>query len=127
MAQQTSNLGRSILTTAAAIVIVIAGLHAGKPLLVPFLIAVFLSVLSLPAVEFMRRKNVPKGVAVLTTVIVGFCLLLSLGLFVAREVQAFAVDLKRSIQESEEGAWYKNTELDPNLVPRLLRAAKNRV
>lgn len=48
----------------AAVMIIIAGLRAARPVLVPFALAVFLVVTSLPILNELRRQRVPNVVAV---------------------------------------------------------------
>ncbi len=55
---------------AASVVVVVAGLSAGSSLLIPLVLAIFLAVLSLPLVEWLRRHHLPRAIAVLLTVIV---------------------------------------------------------
>ena len=57
-----------VLLTVAALVIVLAGMREAQQILLPFLIAVFLAVVSSPAVLWMTSKRVPSGVAVLLVV-----------------------------------------------------------
>jgi AI-2 transport protein TqsA len=57
-----------LLLTAASLVVVVAGLKAGKPLFVPIVLALFLAVLSVPVLGLLRRR-LPVGVAVALTVL----------------------------------------------------------
>ena len=49
----------------AAAVVVIAGLRAAQPLVVPFLIAAFLAVICAPALHWLQKKGVPSWLAIL--------------------------------------------------------------
>ena len=60
--------GARFLVVAASLIVVIAGLQAASQLLLPFLTAVFLAVISLPVMVWLQRKKVPTPLAVLTTV-----------------------------------------------------------
>lgn len=53
----------------AGFVIIVAGMRAAAPLLVPLLVAVFLSMVVLPLVTELQRRKVPSWVAVLLTVL----------------------------------------------------------
>jgi AI-2 transport protein TqsA len=53
-----------ILLTAAAIVIVIAGMRAAAGILMPFLLALFIAVICAPLYQGMRRRHVPTTLAV---------------------------------------------------------------
>ena len=54
-----------ILLTAAALVVIIAGMRAARELIVPFLLAVFIAVVCLPILDWLRYKGVPNLLAVL--------------------------------------------------------------
>ncbi|UCH45142.1 MAG: AI-2E family transporter [Nitrospiraceae bacterium] len=56
------------LITAAAFVIVVAGMRAAEAILVPFLIAVFIAVLCMPTLFWLQKKGVPKSVAMLVVI-----------------------------------------------------------
>jgi predicted PurR-regulated permease PerM len=60
---------RNPLWTAAALVVVVAGLRAGAPLLVPLLVAVFLAIILAPAVSWLARRKVPRFLAILLVVL----------------------------------------------------------
>jgi AI-2 transport protein TqsA len=52
------------LLAAAGIVIVVAGMRAAAPILVPFLLAAFLAVICAPPVFWLQRRRVPAALAV---------------------------------------------------------------
>ncbi|HUG27964.1 MAG TPA: AI-2E family transporter [Gemmatimonadales bacterium] len=65
----TSPVFRYTLIT-AAVIVVIAGLRAAAALFTPFALAVFIAVVSLPAVRFLRRRlRFPSGLAILGIVV----------------------------------------------------------
>jgi AI-2 transport protein TqsA len=55
---------RDKLVGVAALMVIIAGLRAARPVLVPFALAVFLVVTSLPLLRELRRQRVPDALAV---------------------------------------------------------------
>jgi AI-2 transport protein TqsA len=55
---------RDKLIGVAALMVIIAGLRAARPVLVPFALAVFLVVTSLPLLRELRRQRVPEALAV---------------------------------------------------------------
>jgi AI-2 transport protein TqsA len=67
--RSTTTRGLRILLAAASLVIVVAGLRMAAPLLVPLAIAVFVAIVSLPALTALRRIGVPNGVAILLIVL----------------------------------------------------------
>lgn len=77
------NAGRSAafryLITAAALVIVVAGMRAAAPILVPFLLSAFLAVISAPPFFWLQKKRVPKplAIAIVIAVVIGSGLLVA--------------------------------------------------
>ena len=66
--EQRQGAWRSVnvfLLTAAAIVIVIAGMRASAEILMPFLLALFIAVICAPLYQGMRRRHVPTTLAVI--------------------------------------------------------------
>ncbi|MCB1830456.1 MAG: hypothetical protein KDI49_17330, partial [Gammaproteobacteria bacterium] len=49
--------GTGILISAAAFVIVVAGMREAQPLLVPFLLSVFIAIIVTPALSFLRHHR----------------------------------------------------------------------
>jgi len=78
-----------ILLLAASLVVVVAGLKAAAPLILPFLVAVFLAIISFPIVTWLRTHKVPKIVAVAATVLLDIAVLTLLALVVGRSVNEF--------------------------------------
>jgi AI-2 transport protein TqsA len=58
------------LLTAAAVVVVIAGMRASAGILVPFLLAVFVAVICAPLYQAMRRRGLPSSVSMLALVLI---------------------------------------------------------
>ena len=59
-----SDTGMRFLVGAASFVIVVAGLRAAQTLVVPFLLAVFLAVVSVPFMRWLQNKGVPRALAI---------------------------------------------------------------
>lgn len=74
--------GRFLLT-AAAFVIVVAGMRTAEPILVPLIVAAFLAIISTSPVFWLRQKGIPAPLAVLCVVLgvlsIGFVLILIIG------------------------------------------------
>ncbi|MAT71754.1 MAG: hypothetical protein CMJ58_19780 [Planctomycetaceae bacterium] len=70
--------GGSLLVSAAAFVVVVAGLRAAQEIVVPFILAAFLALISLPALNWFQRRGLPGWAAVLAmtaiVVVAGFFL-----------------------------------------------------
>ena len=82
--------GTRFLVVAASIIIVIAGLRQASQLVLPFLTAVFLAVVSFPVMAWLQRKKVPIPLAVLITVVAAAGVVSVLGVAVGRSVNEFA-------------------------------------
>ena len=81
--------GARFLIIAASLVIVVAGLRAAGQLILPFLVSVFLAIISLPLMKWLQRKGAPTGVAVLVTVLADVAVLAGLLIIVGRAVNEF--------------------------------------
>lgn len=75
---------------AAAAVIVIAGLRAAGPILIPLLLAIFLAFVGFPIVQWLCRRGVRLSLAVVVTVLVEFGLLTILGFLMSTTFNDFA-------------------------------------
>lgn len=98
----------------AAIVVVIAGLREAGPILVPFLFAAFLAVISFPAVEWLTARRVPLAIAVSLVLLVAVALLGGLGVIVSQSVKSFtshlpAYEERLAEQISQGRAWIDRT------------------
>ena len=65
MDDHTAVNNRNALVSIAAVVIVIYGMQAAKVLLVPFLLAVFLALITVRPMLWLQRHKVPSFIAVL--------------------------------------------------------------
>ena len=61
-----------ILVTAAAVVILVAGLKLAQDFFIPVLLAAFIATVSFPITSSLRKRKVPRPIAVLLTVLVDF-------------------------------------------------------
>jgi AI-2 transport protein TqsA len=88
----------------AALVLVIAALRVGRPLLAPIALAAFITVVSLPPLQWMRRKGLPLPVAIALIVLMDAIILGGVGLILlqsAVELRAAAPAYVERIQEIE--------------------------
>jgi AI-2 transport protein TqsA len=74
----------------ASISVVVAGLRAGLTLLVPILLAAFLAAVLLPFVAWLERRRVPRGLAVVATILLMLAAFTGPGLVVHDAAQTFA-------------------------------------
>jgi predicted PurR-regulated permease PerM len=84
-----------VMLSAAAFVIVIAGLRAAKDILIPILIAFFLAVLAAQPVAWLRRRRVPGPLAVALVVGVVLLVLSGFGAVVGTSVNEFTDAIPR--------------------------------
>lgn len=73
----------------ASLVVVVAGLKLGAPILVPFAAAFFLALLSLPLLTWLEEHRVPHGLAVTVAILANVALLFGIGALVSSSVQSF--------------------------------------
>ena len=57
-----------VLITMAAFVVVVAGMRAGADIIVPFLLALFIAVISSPALDWLERRGLPRGMAMIVVI-----------------------------------------------------------
>jgi predicted PurR-regulated permease PerM len=87
--QQGQDTGSRVLLVIASLVIVIAGLKASAGLLLPFLISIFLAMVSLPLLNWLKSMRIPNWLAVLVTIIVALGVLVAVAVLVGGSIQEF--------------------------------------
>ena len=80
---------KQFLSTAAAVVIIIAGMKAAAPLLTPFLLSVFIAIICAPAMFWLHKKGAASSIAVLLTVVGVLVMGLTLVIFVSSSIEGF--------------------------------------
>ena len=85
--------GNRFLLTAAAFVVVVAGMRAANDLLVPFLLAIFIAIIFSPLLFWMKRKGVPNGLAVFSVLVFILGIGLIMAVFVGTSVNGFVRSL----------------------------------
>lgn len=98
MADDGARVNR-ILLNLAAFVVIVAGMRAAAPLLVPFLLAVFLAILCATPLRWLIERGVPRVLAVLALVLV----ILALGTVVGAVLGTSLVEFTRSVPRYEAG------------------------
>jgi predicted PurR-regulated permease PerM len=91
------NTGRGpfqrLLLGAAAFVVLVAGMRAASELLVPFMLSVFIAIISAPPLFWLKRKGVPTPLAVIIVIVAIFIIAFGLGILVGSSVDDFAQNL----------------------------------
>ena len=110
--------GARFLVVAASFIVVVAGLREAGQIALPFLSAVFLAIISLPFMEWLRRNRVPTLVSVFLTVAVAAGVVSVLGMVVGQSVGEFAQVVSESQynerfeeQASRLRGWAEDTNL----------------
>ncbi len=97
MTKSFSPASRALIVS-AALVIVIGGMKYAAPLLVPFLLAVFIAVISYPLMSLLQQKGLPKGLS-LTLVML---LVIFIGIGLTFLVGSSITDFSRTLPEYQQ-------------------------
>ncbi|MFQ5937621.1 MAG: AI-2E family transporter [Acidiferrobacterales bacterium] len=98
-----STRGIPFIVTAASFVVVVAGMRAAEALIVPFLLSVFLAIISAPPLFWLERKGLPRPLAMLAVIggIVG--ILFVMGAIVGSSVDGFSRNLPAYQSRVQQG------------------------
>jgi len=118
--QSTKNTRIGVLLTIAALVVIVAGMREAQEILLPFLIAVFLAVVSSPAVLWLTAKRVPRSLAVVLVVAAMVGVGTGIAALVGTSVNSFSRNIptyKTRLQEETSAliAWLEGMGVDLSL------------
>jgi AI-2 transport protein TqsA len=82
-----------LLVTAAAFVVVIAGMRAAEAILVPFLLSMFLAIISAPPLFWLEQKGIPRVLAMLSVIAGIVVILLLMAAIIGSSVDGFTRNL----------------------------------
>ncbi|MCZ6565899.1 MAG: AI-2E family transporter [Gammaproteobacteria bacterium] len=85
--------GIPILITLAAFVVVVAGVRAAEAVVVPFLLSVFIAVISAPALLWLENKRVPRWLAMLIVLGVIILIAILISILIGSSIKDFSQDL----------------------------------
>jgi predicted PurR-regulated permease PerM len=85
----------SAVATAILAFIIITTLYFGREIFVPIALAILLSFVLAPLVGLLQRIRVPRGLAVVSVVIIAFALIFAVGSLLATQLTQLAGDLPR--------------------------------
>jgi predicted PurR-regulated permease PerM len=85
----------SAVATAILAVIIISMLYFGRDIFVPVALAILLSFVLAPLVGLLQRIHVPRGLAVVSVVLLAFSLIFAMGSLLATQLTQLAGDLPR--------------------------------
>jgi predicted PurR-regulated permease PerM len=103
-AERSRDKGARFLLIVASLVIVVAGMKAAGSLILPFLVSIFLAMISLPLLNWLQNRRVPKILAVLVTLFAVLGVLTAVGIFVGGSINAFTQEAPK-YRERLEGLW----------------------
>ena len=92
MIDKSSSIAR-FLVVSAAFVIVVSGLKMAGPLLVPFLLAVFIAMIVSPLLSWLKNRHVPSGLAILLVVMLILLVGLLLAALIGSSMENFRQDI----------------------------------
>jgi predicted PurR-regulated permease PerM len=111
----------AILVSAAAFVIIIAGIQAAASIIIPFLLAVFIATLCAPLLYWLQRRGVPDGLAVLLIFLGLLVTAFLLMTFAGRSLNSLTRQLplyqeRLAVTITQVIVWLnsKGAEIDPN-------------
>jgi predicted PurR-regulated permease PerM len=90
------------LLAAASVVVVLSGLKAASPILVPFLLALVVSFVSMPLFFWLRERRVWNGLAILLTILTDVAVLAAGGLLLTGSVNQLARELPKYRDQFEQ-------------------------
>src|SRR3984893_11613467 len=85
----------SAVAIAILTVIIIMMLYFGREIIIPIALAILLSFVLAPLVGLLQRLRVPRGLAVVSVVIIAFALIFAMGSLLASQLTQLAGDLPR--------------------------------
>ncbi|WP_220720758.1 AI-2E family transporter [Agarivorans litoreus] len=89
---QTTSM-RHGLVTAAALVVLLAGLKAATPVLIPFLMSMFIAIIASPIVNFLTRLRIPRVLSVMMVLLLIVCLIMLLAGVVGSSISDFRASI----------------------------------
>ena len=90
MSNEVKIMASGLLVSVAAFVIIVAGMKAAAPLLVPFLLALFVAILITSPFNWLQNKGLPAGVALLVVLGLLVLVILLIGTLIGSSVEQFS-------------------------------------
>jgi len=87
--------GGRFLLVMASLIIVIAGIKAASSLILPFLSALFLAMISLPLLNWLRSKKIPTPIAVLVTLLAALSVMTAIGVLIGGSISSFTNEVPK--------------------------------
>ena len=85
----------SAVATAILAAIIVMVLYFGRDIIIPIALAILLSFVLAPLVGLLQRIRIPRGLSVVSVVVIAFALIFALGSLLASQLAQLAGDLPR--------------------------------
>jgi len=83
----------------ASIVIVLAGIKSASAIIVPFLLSLFIAIILSPAYNYLQKKSIPSGLALLIVIFVFVLFLAAIATLIGNSVQSFSANIDHYTQQ----------------------------
>lgn len=103
MTNTFSSASRALII-AAAVIVIIAGLKASAPLIVPFLLSVFIAIISFPLMCKLQMTGLPKGLSLLIVILLVLAIGVSITLLIGSSITDFSREMP-AYQEKISAQW----------------------
>ena len=91
--KKTLDLRQSPLIHLAALVVILAGLRASSPIITPFLLALFISIIGAHPLSWLNKKGIPNALSVLIVLLLMLIFILLIGGVTGTSIASFTHDL----------------------------------
>ena len=82
-----------VIINIAAVVVIIAGLMAAKSIMIPILLAVFITILTSPLVLFLQARGLNNTLSLIGVILIMIFVISLLGLLISSSLNSFALNL----------------------------------
>lgn len=122
--------GARALLVVASLVIVVAGMKAASSLILPFLVALFLAMITLPLLNWLQAKRIPAPLAVPATVLVALLVLGGIAVVIGGSIKGFTAQAPKykqslDVMSTEVLQWLRTRGID--VPPSLTQATTGMV
>lgn len=87
------SINRSVLSTSAFLIVVLAGVSSAKDILVPFLLAMFIAIICSPLVNVLEEIKLPRSLAVLLSIVIILIAGSAIGQMIGSSITIFTANL----------------------------------
>ncbi len=88
-----NNKTLQVLLILASFTVIVAGMKAAESIIVPFLLAVFISIVASPPFFYLQKKGLPKAIALLLVIFAFLVIIFLIGLLIGTSVNDFTSKL----------------------------------